>query len=388
MHKFIAYFFLSLNFLNLCAQSKQVAQWHEVAKGETLYAISKKYHVSVESIQKLNNFGNDTRLKTGQKIRLPGAAAHASETNTTAPHTAVHAVPEIVAPAPDESKNTKTAETATAKTHVVVKGETAYGIAKANGLSVKQLKEANHLADDLKLKLGQKLLIPSKNQEAMYKPAAAATISTATSRTTDPAPSKPEPGREYLNNAYQPVQREKEPVQRAPKQIEKREEPAAAAAAPPAAKPAESPAAEPTKTSRAVENNQVKTESDRLPIEDKRQSIAPLNENINPEEYEKVYNGYEKSGLKKRMYRGISAFMQTENPGNQFLALYNYADMGTILKVTNLLSKQSIYVKVIGKVPLADAQKDIILKVSSDAADRLKTSEDKFLVEVTGYMGE
>ena len=52
------------------------------------------------------------------------------------------------------------------------------------------------------------------------------------------------------------------------------------------------------------------------------------------------------------------------------------------------MSKQFVYVRVVGKVPAADMQNDIILKVSSEAADKLKVSEDKFLVEVTGYVKE
>jgi len=68
--------------------------------------------------------------------------------------------------------------------------------------------------------------------------------------------------------------------------------------------------------------------------------------------------------------------------------LYNYADMGSIVKVTNLMSKETIYVKIIGKVPASDNEKDVILKVSSEAANKLKVSEDKFLLEVTGYNGQ
>jgi hypothetical protein len=112
---------------------------------------------------------------------------------------------------------------------------------------------------------------------------------------------------------------------------------------------------------------------------------ALKNENVNSGDYASVFAKYAESGKKKVVYRGISTFMQTENPGNQFLALYNYADMGSILKVTNLMSKESIYVKVIGKVPATEAQRDVILKVSNDAASKLKVTEDKFLVEVTGF---
>jgi hypothetical protein len=112
------------------------------------------------------------------------------------------------------------------------------------------------------------------------------------------------------------------------------------------------------------------------------------NGNTDPNNYAATFDQYNDSGKKKVIYRGIGMFMQSDNPGNQYLALYNYADMGSIVKVTNLMSKETIYVKVIGKVPASDNEKDVILKVSTEAANKLKVSEDKFLLEVTGYNGQ
>jgi len=43
-------------------------QYHTVQKGETLYRISKKYGVSVEKLQKLNNLSADQPLRIGQKL--------------------------------------------------------------------------------------------------------------------------------------------------------------------------------------------------------------------------------------------------------------------------------------------------------------------------------
>lgn len=43
---------------------------HTVASGETLFRISQNYQVSIEAIQKLNNFSGNT-VKVGQKLKIP-----------------------------------------------------------------------------------------------------------------------------------------------------------------------------------------------------------------------------------------------------------------------------------------------------------------------------
>ena len=43
-------------------------KYHTVQKGETLYAISKKYGIGVEELRKLNNLSAGQSLRTGQKL--------------------------------------------------------------------------------------------------------------------------------------------------------------------------------------------------------------------------------------------------------------------------------------------------------------------------------
>jgi LysM repeat protein len=43
-------------------------KYHTVQKGETLYAISRKYGISVDELRKLNNLSKDPSLRTGQKL--------------------------------------------------------------------------------------------------------------------------------------------------------------------------------------------------------------------------------------------------------------------------------------------------------------------------------
>jgi len=396
--------FISILFTCLvCIASAQIkSSTHQVAKGETLYSISKKYHVSVEALEKANkSLGANFKLKIGQKITIPASAGAIVESKTEKPTTPAKSAkpsstaekstvkaepkttakpaskPEVHTAAKPEPKPVTTTDSEDPSVHIVKKGETVYAIAKTNGLTWRQIKDANHLSDDMKLKLGQKLIIPTKNKDAMYAPAPKETV----------AESKPQPkptpttdqGKDYLSSEPPVIKKEPaKPLETIPqiKAVETKEAKSAPVKAE-KTKPAgdenpflprpESTSKENTSAPKSVPTETVK------------------NENVAPSEYSSTFSKYAESGRKKMVYRGICTFMQSDNPGNQYLALYNYADMGAILKVTNLMSKEAIYVKVVGKVPANDTQKDVILKVSADAASKLKVSEDKFLVEVTGF---
>ena len=45
-------------------------QFHTVQKGDTLYRISRKYKISVNELQKLNNLSADQALRTGRKLQV------------------------------------------------------------------------------------------------------------------------------------------------------------------------------------------------------------------------------------------------------------------------------------------------------------------------------
>ncbi len=52
------------------ADASVQSEMHKVQKGETLYSISKKYHISVEKLIDNNNLKKNAQLKVGQKIKL------------------------------------------------------------------------------------------------------------------------------------------------------------------------------------------------------------------------------------------------------------------------------------------------------------------------------
>lgn len=105
----------------------------------------------------------------------------------------------------------------------------------------------------------------------------------------------------------------------------------------------------------------------------------------NASEYSGIFGRYASGGFKMKRNRGAANFMNDNTSGNPYLAFYNDAETGSVVKVVNLMNKRTVYVKVVGKLPVADASREIIIKLSQKAAKDLGAVDDKFLVEVAGY---
>lgn len=87
---------------------------YKVAKGDTLYSISRRSGVAIDDIKKWNNLSNNT-LSVGQTLKLK---------------------------APSNS------DTITGDTHKVVAGDTLYNISKRSNVSVENIKKWNNLKND------------------------------------------------------------------------------------------------------------------------------------------------------------------------------------------------------------------------------------------------
>ncbi len=106
---------------------------HDVAKGETLYSLARRYGVTVDEI-KGANAALAGGLKAGQRIKIPVKAEESAPQSVATPQVRVHKV---------------------------MKGETLYSLAKMNGLSVEELQAANpHIRKGLKA--GQLIDIPQR----------------------------------------------------------------------------------------------------------------------------------------------------------------------------------------------------------------------------------
>ena len=135
-----------------------------VVKGDSLAKIAKKNGVTVKALQAANPGVVPTKLKIGQKLSIPAGGSTSS--SSAAPTSAV-------------SGDTMTAS------YTVKSGDTLTKIAKAHGTSVKAIEAANGLSTT-KIKVGQKLKIPSKGEAAVAAPVAPAPVVDTT-----PAPALP-----------------------------------------------------------------------------------------------------------------------------------------------------------------------------------------------------
>ena len=103
-------------------------EYYIVQKGDTLYSISKKFQMKIEELKELNNISSDT-LQVGQVLII------------------------------DDNKSSDNNQT-----YIVTKGDSLWGISKKYNIPINELIEINQL-DNLTLQIGQELIIPSSEKD-------------------------------------------------------------------------------------------------------------------------------------------------------------------------------------------------------------------------------
>ncbi|BAU22807.1 hypothetical protein THC_0411 [Caldimicrobium thiodismutans] len=129
---------------------------HQIAKGENLYRISKKYAVPLDEILRINQV-SPQQLKPGMTLKIPKSKP-SYEVQNLKPEKTKQALPQ-------EPQKIY---------YIVKKGDTLQKIAKKNGITLEELKRLNHLSAK-RVKPGQKLLVkilPPVRPEERELPAA------------------------------------------------------------------------------------------------------------------------------------------------------------------------------------------------------------------------
>ncbi len=127
-------------------------QYYQVAKGDSLSVIAKKFSTSPSAIQKLNNLDNNI-IRIGQQLLVP-----LSEGALQSEH-----LPNAVRVAANKVTQEKV-------THVVKSGDTLWDISREYDVTVKELARWNKLRDSAVLRLGQKLTVFKDTKTAAQQP--------------------------------------------------------------------------------------------------------------------------------------------------------------------------------------------------------------------------
>jgi LysM repeat protein len=139
---------------------------HIVAKGETLYAIARKYDITVDSLAKANTISDPSKLFVGMKLTIPARSGEAPVGTGPTVYPGPASTPVPAAAPISATAPSKTIE------YVVKKGDTLYGIAKSHGVTVDAIMKSSAMST-MTIKQGQKLRIPG-NPEPKYVIAAPA----------------------------------------------------------------------------------------------------------------------------------------------------------------------------------------------------------------------
>lgn len=168
------------------------ATTYTVAKGDSLWTIAKKNHISVAELAVANNLKAASTVRVGQKLIIP------SKASPTVTHAAAEPVAVTKAPASD----VKPAPHASGESvkHVVKSGETLGVIARKYQVSVGEIATANNISDPKKIRPGMELVIPgwqapsgkkSGTAKASSTPSPAANTAASTPPTQTPAANVP-----------------------------------------------------------------------------------------------------------------------------------------------------------------------------------------------------
>ncbi len=124
------------------------ATTHTVQQGETLYAISKKYGVSVKQIQDWNKMGKSTAIRRGQQLQV-----NVTSTETTVPSSFENNTPRFT----PKNGTVQTGATTSGSYFTVKSGETIGYLAQKYGYTEKRFREFNNLGENDWIKVGQRL---------------------------------------------------------------------------------------------------------------------------------------------------------------------------------------------------------------------------------------
>lgn len=327
---------------------------HKVDAQETLFAISRKYNVKIQELIN-HNKGIENGININQEVIVP---YFEEETSTSVPLNGN----EIL--------------------HVVQPGETSYRLSKQYSISIDSLLMLNQL-ESPNLSLGDTLIVgfeSTKNKKSKDQ-------ITVKSMTVLPIKE---------NNATQ------DSLSQGQYHIVKGSETLYSIA-----KTYNVSLEELNKVNKLSTNNlsigqkllisQSKPPTQELSNKEKEDSEAKELEEPEPIKIDTLYVSSNNSRFKERTEKvgnlnktledGFAMKIKNTNDSRRYLALHRTAPIGTVIEVKNQMNNLSIYARVVGKLPETGVNKNVLIRISNAAYEKLKALDAKIPVEI-GYVRE
>jgi murein DD-endopeptidase MepM/ murein hydrolase activator NlpD len=129
----------------------------EVQPGDTIFVLSRRHGVSIDSIIELNGLKNGSSLRPGQRIMLPAGARN------------VHAAAPARAPAAAEPEAPAPVVSAALPggwdgQHTMKAGDSLYAVARRYKVSLAELQRINAITEPNKVRIGTVLRVPGQGQ--------------------------------------------------------------------------------------------------------------------------------------------------------------------------------------------------------------------------------
>jgi LysM repeat protein len=319
---------------------------HKVDAGETLYAISKRYGVTVEQIV-AQNPAADAGLEVEQILKVPY-------------------VPRTSRPATQGKK------------HIVAEKETLFSISRLYGVTVDELKKWNSLTDNA-LSLGQELVI--KNTNTLTSSAvnqlevkSAKTVHTVAAKETMFSITRQYGITVEQLSEWNGLQTDELKIGQT-----------LFVSQPVYSKQT----TQPTQTITQVQTQTNPVTHQQTPVIEK--TIVPITAPLNPvvtppvEKTATIKISESVSGTDEIRETGLAELIEGTDGNRKYLALHRTAPSGTILKIRNEMNNREVFVRVMGKLPETAPNDKLVLKISKSAYDKLGAIDSRFRVEVTYY---
>ncbi len=341
----------SLDSLRIEKVQDKVVVIHEVEKGETLYALSKRYGAEINEVIAFNEI-TDNNISLGQMLKIPLVPVSGS-----------------------------VSEKSTETIHTVKTGETLFSISQMYDLRVYQLKEMNNLNSN-DISIGQELVIKKLAPE-VRDPNKSIIVSSLPKKTDESDNTESIPDKTEIEE----INVEETKAETTVEEIDDMEGFMAYQV-----QSGDDLSTIATRYGVRIDSLKYwnKLSSDRLDIGQELKLKQKVDVVMDAPRIIKTPYGIKKrmvdqSGFVRIMEEGIAQKIEDVIPTDKYLCLHRDQPVGSLVEVRNLMNNQKVFVKVVARLPNTGLNENVLIRLTPVAFKRLGIIDPKARVEISYY---